>query len=156
LRFRAVVMSVMASTVLVLGLAPASESARAGSAQGANVARAHAAQGKPKHKRRAKRHKAKKPPAKPPASPPGSVVIEGYAFHPDVLTIKLGTPVTWLFRDHGIAHWVVSDSEAVNFQSSPQSSGSLTFTFSQAGTYNYSCALHPWMKGEVVVNAASG
>jgi plastocyanin len=83
-------------------------------------------------------------------------VIESYAFHPGVLTVKQGTTVTWLFRDNGIAHWVVSDTESLAFPSSPQTSGSLAVNFPQVGTFDYSCALHTWMTGEIVVTAGSG
>ena len=33
----------------------------------------------------------------------------------------------------------------------PNGSTSFTLTFEKAGTYNYYCILHPWMKGKVIV-----
>ncbi len=33
---------------------------------------------------------------------------------------------------------------------------SFTVTFEQQGTYDYFCALHPWMTGQVVVNGETG
>jgi len=36
-------------------------------------------------------------------------------------------------------------------QSFPGSSTTFSITFQKAGTYNYICLLHPWMKGTVIV-----
>jgi len=33
----------------------------------------------------------------------------------------------------------------------PSSSSTFTVTFSKAGIYSYTCTLHPWMTGRVVV-----
>ena len=34
----------------------------------------------------------------------------------------------------------------------PGPSNTFSVTFEKAGTYNYLCILHPWMKGKVIVN----
>lgn len=38
----------------------------------------------------------------------------------------------------------------------PNASTSFTLTVEKAGTYNYYCILHPWMKGKVVVTRSYG
>lgn len=76
------------------------------------------------------------------------VTIHGYAFHPKSVTIHRGDRVTWLFRDGSIAHNVTGRG----FRHSPtKSSGSFTVRFNRRGTYSYTCTLHPWMTGRVVV-----
>jgi plastocyanin len=144
----------VALTIAAVALGPAEA---LGGARAASTHRTSVKCKKGTKRQRGSKHctKIKKPVTKPPATPPDSVVIQGYAFHPGVLTIKPGATVTWLFRDNGIAHWVVSDTETLVFQSSPQTSGSLTVNFPQAGAYDYSCSLHPWMKGEIIVASPS-
>jgi plastocyanin len=93
------------------------ENASAGGIHSARAARVQAGASSTRKHRRRRRHKHKKPVTKPPIVPADSVVIQGYAFHPGVLTIKPGATVTWLFRDSGIAHWLLSDTEGIVFQS---------------------------------------
>jgi plastocyanin len=87
-----------------------------------------------------------------PASSGNSVMIKGFAFSPDTLTVKPGTTVTWTNGD-GTSHTVASDAGApVAFSSDPIANGaSYTFTFSQPGTYTYHCSIHPSMKGTIIV-----
>ena len=87
------------------------------------------------------------------ASPGGSaIIIKNFAFDPPALTVKTGTSVTWTNQDPA-PHAIVSDTGSP----APFSSGSLpagasyTFTFTQAGTYPYSCSIHPSMKGSITV-----
>ena len=78
-----------------------------------------------------------------------SVSIKNFAFSPTILNIKTGTKVTWTNND-SVSHTITSDSGL--FDSGNLSSGqSFSFTFSNAGTINYHCAIHPMMKGSVVV-----
>ena len=76
------------------------------------------------------------------------VVIRGYAFHPARLTIGRGDSVTWLWRDGSIPHNVT----ASGFRGSPtKAGGSFTVRFSRRGTFAYTCTIHPWMDGRIVV-----
>jgi plastocyanin len=81
-----------------------------------------------------------------------SILIKSFAFNPPVLTVKTGTPVTWTNQDPA-PHALVSDpGSPASFSSESLSTGSsYTFTFTQAGTYAYSCSIHPSMKGSVIV-----
>ena len=78
-----------------------------------------------------------------------AVAIENYAFQPDPITVAAGTTVVWTNRDE-VAHTVVSNDKLF---SSPElaENRNFEFTFKKAGTFAYSCSLHPEMKGKVIV-----
>jgi plastocyanin len=72
-------------------------------------------------------------------------------FSPATLTVKVGTTVTWVNRDSA-PHTVTSMNGT--FDSGNMNSGaSYKFTFSQPGTYLYTCTYHSWMKGTIVVTS---
>ena len=77
------------------------------------------------------------------------VTIQGFAFAPASVTIKVGESVTWTNQDSP-NHTVVADNG--EFTSDSLATGAtFSFTFSKAGTYPYHCSIHPSMKGTVVV-----
>ena len=81
----------------------------------------------------------------------GSVVnIVNFAFSPGTLTIKAGTTVTWTNNDSTTHTVTLDDGSCDAGQVKAGSTGSLTFGV--AGTYPYHCAIHPTMKGTVVVS----
>ncbi len=77
-------------------------------------------------------------------------------FIPADVTVSVGTTITWS-NDDTAAHTVTSGSPTDGpdgiFDSSIFMAGT-TFehTFDEAGTYDYFCMVHPWMKGKVQVN----
>jgi len=76
-----------------------------------------------------------------------TVTIQGFAFNPATLTVKAGTTVKWTNEDSA-PHKIASNS----FNSENLNKGdSFEFTFENAGTYAYSCRIHPSMKGEIIV-----
>ncbi|MDE1765135.1 MAG: cupredoxin domain-containing protein [Thaumarchaeota archaeon] len=81
-------------------------------------------------------------------------------FDPDVISIALGTAVTWKNTDQ-VSHTVTSGDISDNQIGTVFDSGLIapgkefTFAFKNAGTYHYFCTLHPWMTGEVVVGTSS-
>lgn len=76
-----------------------------------------------------------------------SVEISGFAFNPDTITITKGSTVTWTNKDS--APHTISGS---GFESGSLSTGqAFSHTFDEAGTYDYSCSIHPSMKGKVIV-----
>jgi plastocyanin len=78
-----------------------------------------------------------------------TVRIDNFTFGPKVLTVKAGTKVTWVNQDD-IPHTVVDKSKA--FRSKPlDTDDRYSFTFTQPGTYDYFCGLHPHMTAQVVV-----
>lgn len=80
---------------------------------------------------------------------PDAVNINGFAFVPATLTVKAGSTVTWNNQDQD-PHTVVADDDA--FRSRVLGSGgTYSFTFPAAGTFDYVCSIHPFMRGTVVV-----
>jgi len=77
------------------------------------------------------------------------VSIEGLAFKPDKITVKVGQSVTWTNnddRDHTV------DCKEAELKSGIIHRGdTFAFIFKKAGTFHYKCRLHPRMKGEVIV-----
>lgn len=80
-----------------------------------------------------------------------TVDIKNFLFNPSVLNIKVGTKVTWVNND-SVSHTVTSDFGNLLNSSTLDPGQSFSFTFTSAGIINYHCAIHPTMKGTVVVN----
>jgi len=73
---------------------------------------------------------------------------------PSLIVIEKGEKITWINEDSAF-HTITS-----GFYETPTElfdSGHLdpfesyTLTFDEVGTYDYFCTLHPWMKGQVIV-----
>lgn len=86
------------------------------------------------------------------AAPAGPTVrIDNFTFGPAVITVGVGTTVTWVNNDD-IPHTVVASDRA--FKSKVMDTDEkFTFTFTRPGEYAYFCSLHPHMVGKVVVKA---
>jgi plastocyanin len=79
----------------------------------------------------------------------GAVTIQNFAFNPTPLNVAVGTTVTWTNSD-GAAHTTTSDAGTWD-SGALSNGGKFSFTFTQAGTYTYHCAIHTFMKGTIVV-----
>lgn len=86
---------------------------------------------------------------KPPAPAQAAVEISGFAFKPATLRTTVGKTVTWRNND------AAPHTATASAFSSPQLGKGATYKrkFVRAGTYTYLCALHPGMRGKVVVAA---
>jgi LPXTG-motif cell wall-anchored protein len=83
-----------------------------------------------------------------------TVTIEDFAFSPKSITVDVGDTVTWRNNDD-VAH--SATAEDGSFDTGTFGNGrSRSETFDTAGTFQYICTPHPFMKGTVEVNAASG
>ena len=83
------------------------------------------------------------------ATSPAAVDITAFKFAPAVLTVPVGTTVTWTNHDEE-PHTITSTTGA--FGSAGLShEETFTQTFTRPGSYAYFCALHPHMKATVVV-----
>lgn len=84
----------------------------------------------------------------------GIVVSQkGRMFHPDNLTVARGEVVTFVNDDSDLLHHVFVESDTFNFDSGDQEPGSRTsITFSERGTFQVLCGIHPKMKLVVRVN----
>jgi plastocyanin len=71
---------------------------------------------------------------------------------PGNVTIRVGDTVTWV-SDDDVPH----DAVGTGWRTPLLNKGdSHAVTFTKAGTYRYSCTIHPEMVGRVVVRAAGG
>jgi plastocyanin len=79
-----------------------------------------------------------------------TVDIKNFAFSPVTVTISNGQTVTWTNMD-SVSHTVTSTTGV--FDSGPISPGqTFSYTFNNAGTFEYSCTIHPSMQhGKVIV-----
>lgn len=79
-----------------------------------------------------------------------AVEIVNYTF-PEQLEVAVGTTVTWTNMDSD-PHTVTSNPNGDAFQSGTLREGeTFSFTFTEAGTYEYFCEFHAEMEGTVVV-----
>jgi plastocyanin len=77
------------------------------------------------------------------------VWMQGMAFNPVTITVPVGTTVKWTNKA-SVTHNVTSATAV--FSSGPMGNGATyTFQFTTAGTYPYTCTLHPGMAGTVIV-----
>ncbi len=80
---------------------------------------------------------------------PTEVKIDNFTFTPPELTVPVGTTVKFVNHDD-IPHSVVDKSKAFRSKAL-DTDDSFTFTFANAGTYDYFCGLHPHMTGKIIV-----
>lgn len=79
-----------------------------------------------------------------------AVTITDFAFAPANLTVKVGDTVTWTNKDEEPHNVVANDG---SFRSPGlDSDGTYSYTFTKAGSFDYICGIHPFMRGTVVVS----
>ncbi len=83
--------------------------------------------------------------------------IEDDAFAKPAITMPVGTTVRWTNLDYG-AHTVTSDtglfdSSALSPAEGELINASFSYTFTEPGTFNYHCSIHPDMTGVIIVEA---
>jgi plastocyanin len=92
--------------------------------------------------------KAAEPEAPPPAAEGvPTVTVQDLAYAPQALTVPAGATVTWAFQDGAVAH----DVKGPGFQSKVMAEGTFRHRFTQPGTYDYRCTLHPNMTATIEV-----
>ena len=78
-----------------------------------------------------------------------AVGIDNFQFGAPSIEVAAGATVTWTNRDD-VPHTVASTTKV--FKSAPLDTGeAFSYTFKEAGTFEYYCTLHPRMVGKVVV-----
>lgn len=77
------------------------------------------------------------------------ITIDNFTFAPAELTISPGTTVTWENHDD-IPHSVVEKNTLFRSKAL-DTNDAYSFTFTQAGIYDYFCGLHPHMVGKIIV-----
>jgi plastocyanin len=77
------------------------------------------------------------------------VWLKGMAFTPSSITVSVGTTIKWTNKD-AVTHNVTSNTGV--FSSGDMGNGAtFSFQFNTAGTYPYTCTIHPTMTGSVTV-----
>jgi plastocyanin len=82
------------------------------------------------------------------ASGPG-VAIQGFAFRPAALRVTPGTTVRWTNRDD--APHTVTEPNGSFTSKTLRRGGTYARRFPRPGTFAYLCAIHPQMRGRVIV-----
>ncbi len=77
------------------------------------------------------------------------VSIDNFSFTPMEMTIPAGAQVTWINKDD-VPHTVVSVDHKFKSQAL-DTDEKFSFTFSNPGTYEYFCSVHPKMTGKIFV-----
>jgi plastocyanin len=86
-------------------------------------------------------------------SRPGCEKIDG-CYIPSVITIDSGKQVTWVNEDsafHSVTSGFYGEPTELFDSGHLDPFESYTLDFDEIGTYDYFCTLHPWMKGQVIV-----
>lgn len=78
-----------------------------------------------------------------------AVAIVSFKYAPDAITVKTGSKVEFANED-AAAHTVTDDGGAFDSGTLDRADAKKV-TFSEAGTFAYHCAFHPFMHGKVVV-----
>ena len=85
--------------------------------------------------------------------PQVTVNITNFLYDPTPLQIAAGTVVTWVQNDSS-RHSATDDNGAFDTGLMPQGGkGSIEFDF--AGTYTYTCSIHPFMHAEIDVSGGA-
>jgi plastocyanin len=77
------------------------------------------------------------------------VKIDNFTFTPETLNVKQGTVVKWTNVDD-IPHSIVMVNGKTHSRAL-DTSDAFSFTFTEPGSYDYFCGLHPHMKGKIIV-----
>lgn len=80
-----------------------------------------------------------------------AVTIVDFAYDPTPLQVAVGTAVTFTNEDSA-PHTATSTEAPVEFDTGDLAEGDTDeITFDEAGTYEYYCSIHNYMKGEITV-----
>jgi len=82
------------------------------------------------------------------------IAIAGYGYTPQVVTIKVGTTLTWTNYDseaHTVDSGTPTNPTSLFDSGSISPGASFSYIFAQAGTHPYYCDLHAGMAGVVIV-----
>ena len=88
--------------------------------------------------------------ADPPAPQGGTAVaITDFKFSPATLTVPVGATVTWTNQDE--EPHIIAAKDGSFHSPGMDTHGTYSFTFTNPGSYDYICSIHPFMAGAVVV-----
>lgn len=76
--------------------------------------------------------------------------IKNFSFIPSTINVKVGTKITWTNSDN-VPHQVKGDNLATLSAPVMNNGETYSFVFNDVGDFNYHCAIHPTMKGNIIV-----
>lgn len=79
------------------------------------------------------------------------VTIQGFMFKDKDVTVAPGATVTWTNMDDN-AHTIKDDGGLFPTSADLAKGDTFSHTYDKAGTYPYTCGIHPYMKGTVTVS----
>jgi plastocyanin len=83
--------------------------------------------------------------------PVQEIVIDNFTFSPATVTVAPGTHVVWVNHDD-VPHTATSTTKPKRFDSGTlDTDAKYDHVFTEPGTYDYFCAVHPKMTGQIVV-----
>jgi len=85
----------------------------------------------------------------PPAKPAAIVHLKDFKFVPATVHVKPGDTVEWI-NDDDDAH-TVDSTEKLFDSGGLDTHDKYLHAFAKTGSFTYICALHPYMKGTVIV-----
>lgn len=88
----------------------------------------------------------------PESNPPEAgteVAIVGFAFKAATLTVPIGTTVTWTNQDS--APHTVTAREGLFDGGTLSRNDTFSYTFTEKGTFEHYCKIHPYMTGTIIV-----
>jgi len=93
-------------------------------------------------------------PSRAPSVSDNTVIIEKNTFTPATMTVNVGSTVRWYSKDE-YPHNIEFTDKAFSASTYLLVPSQPTFSqrFNQAGTYHYSCTIHPDMQGTIIVEA---
>ena len=80
------------------------------------------------------------------------ITISDFSFSPPLLTVPVGTTVTWVNKDD--EPHLIAESDRLFKSHALDTGDKFSFTFSTPGTFQYFCTIHAHMVGTVVVEAS--
>jgi plastocyanin len=80
-----------------------------------------------------------------------TIEIHNFAFQPATMTVHPGDTVEWKNEDN-TPHTATAKTPNPGFDSGAiRSEGQWRYDAREKGTYNYICTIHPYMKGQLIV-----
>jgi plastocyanin len=82
------------------------------------------------------------------------IAMKNISFQPGEITVKVGTTVTWTNDDpssHTVTSGTRGNPSGLFDSGNVGPGGTFSFTFNEAGTFDYYCKIHPGMDGVIIV-----
>jgi plastocyanin len=77
------------------------------------------------------------------------ILIDQFVFSPDMIKVKTGTEVVWKNKDSS-GHTVTAEDGSFD-SGTINEGGEFKVKFNNPGTYSYTCDMHSFMSGKIIV-----